>query len=141
MSAVMTALGWRGVAILALAALVVWYRDQVDELSVSLGHAKERADRLAGEVREGNDATAACESANASQLETLRQCHAYAGDLARESRRLEDAFAAARAAASEQLQRRDAENAELAARPVDSRPSVAEANAIMQERGAGWLWR
>ncbi|MEQ8233274.1 MAG: hypothetical protein RLW61_14360 [Gammaproteobacteria bacterium] len=141
MSALVTVLGWRGIAILALAGLVVWYRDQVDELASSLDRATERAERLAGEVREGNDAMAAWESANASQLETLRECHAYAGDLARESRRLEEAFAAVRAAASERLQERDAANAELAARPTDARPSVTEANAIMQERGAGWLWR
>lgn len=141
MTALLSAIGWRGAAIAALAALVVWYRGQADDLAASLGRETQRAERLAGEVREGNEATAALESANASQLETLRECHAHTGDLARESRRLEEAFASARAAASEKLKQRDTQNAELAARPQAERPSVAEANAIMEERGAGWLWR
>ncbi|MGE0487304.1 MAG: hypothetical protein AB7Q81_24330 [Gammaproteobacteria bacterium] len=131
----------------ALAVLLVWGAQQMEILALrgEVGTLRaenagllQRAGTLAATVHRGEVEVAECGRANEHNMGALRLCHARTGDLARETRRLDEALAAARHSAAERLATRDAEDAALAERaPVP----VEEANAIARARGAGWLWR
>lgn len=99
---------------------------------------RQRSATLARQVRAANDGIALCEQANASNVTTLRQCHAATGDLARETRRLDELLAATRREARAVRAARDREDAELSVRTEVPLPEILQ---IERARGQGWLWR
>lgn len=129
--AVMLTWGWQELEVRAL-------QGEIGVLRAENAGLLQRSATLAATVRRGEDQVAECGRANESNMGALRLCHTRTGDLARETRRLDEALATARHTAAQHLAARDAEDAALAERaPV----SVDEANAIARARGAGWLWR
>lgn len=100
--------------------------------------ALQRVQSLGQEVLAANDAISQCDAANQSRDAALQECHAHTGDLARESRRLDELLAAARRDARKVRAERDREDRELAARPE---VPLEEAIRLERARGEGWLWR
>ncbi len=139
MTAILHAIGLRGA--LAIVALLAawWWWDEAGDAKALNEQLAARVGGLQDEVRQGQQAVTECARTNETNMQALRQCNTLTGDLARRTRELDDALAAARDAVTVRRRERSAEDAELRRREAPL--TVDQANALWRARGEGWLWQ